>query len=659
MITDELKSGEESVSVLPGNPAGLAGTHRWRSTLLVGSGYLLCSLFIWSNIWFSHPTSTTNCTCNDTSAYIWFLQWSAYALSHGQNLFYSTALFHPTGINLLSNTGVVVIGVALAPITWLFGPIATLNVAMTLAPVVSALAVFVVLRRWVTWLPAAFMGGLFYGFCPFILQSLLIGQLHQSVLMFPPLIVLCLDEILFRQRARPALVGVLLGLFVAFQFFVGSEILVMFAMIIFFCVALIGIYWLRQPDKDWAQVRYATIGLTVGGIAAICFLAYPVWFALAGPAHLSGRIWPLPTWFYGNVLSEFIKPAHAPFSPFTGANIAFQYFGAGMLVVCAVGIVVWRRDCRLRVFAGAAVLSLLLSLGEKPFVWLPWQLFGHLPLLENVFPYRFVIVAYLAAGIMLGLIVDHTYVAVRAHRHRIRPDSPPRGSDGAGTQSSRWPALLVGIIVSAVAVVPMAVYLAPTVPFPSQSVVFPAWFRTVAPHLAGRQTLLVLPMPFFLEVPLTWQALNQMHYSLASGVGPEGSPSRAGKALGGQILLDDMSAPSVNVPVVDPGGIRAVRQAMDDWGVTTVVIPADEDAHRYEWRVISVPVAVELMTLVTGERPVHQEHAWVWYGVKHDGPPAIRSTAVFDRCATTAEVGHRVSIEGMITCGLTAPPAAP
>ena len=75
-------------------------------------------------------------------------------------------------MNLPANTSVLAIGVVLAPVTWLFGPVASMNVALTLAPVLSALAMFVLLQRWVSWPPASFVGGLFYGFSPFVLVSL-------------------------------------------------------------------------------------------------------------------------------------------------------------------------------------------------------------------------------------------------------------------------------------------------------------------------------------------------------------------------------------------------------------------------------------------------------------------------------------------------------
>ena len=103
----------------------------------------------------------------------------------------------------------VAIGVPLMPVTWLFGPVASLNVALTLAPVLSALPMFVLLRRWVTWLPTCLRRRGALRILSVHLQSLTEGQLHQGFLMFPPLIVLCLDELIFRRNARATVTGLL------------------------------------------------------------------------------------------------------------------------------------------------------------------------------------------------------------------------------------------------------------------------------------------------------------------------------------------------------------------------------------------------------------------------------------------------------------------
>jgi hypothetical protein len=628
----------------------------WRGLPIAAALYLLGSLILWSKVWTGHPTSTTNPTSNDTSAFIWFLEWPAYAVQHGKSLFYSTALFHPHGINLLANTGVLTIGVVMLPVTWLFGPVASLNVAMTLAPVLSALGLFVLLRRWVTWLPAAFVGGLLYGFCPFILQSLTEGQLHQGVLILPPLIVLCLDEILFRQHFRTWIVGVVMGLLVALQFFIGTEILFMFGFVSAACLVIVALYWWRQKDRSLLQFRRACTGLVAGGATSVVLLAYPVWFALAGPAHLGGRVWPLPLPYYGNSVSDLFNPIHGTSTPIFGAGFTRSFIGIGLVVVCVAGLVVWRRDQKLQIAALGAGVSLVLSLGASHSVLLPWKAFGNLPLLENIIPSRFSMVAYLALAVMLGLIVDHTWVA--AGKWEARAASQRASSvDARPAAGARLLAPFAALLVAAVALVPFAVYLEPYVPFAVRPVAVPDWFQKVGVELPGRQVVLVLPMPYFLENPLTWQAVDHMRFDLVSGVGPEGDPSRGGVNAGAQEFLDSLSAPEVIGPKVTPEAISSVRDTMDRWGVTTVVIPTDGKPPTYLWRVNSVPLSVAFMTAVTGTRPVEQDHAWVWYGLGTAPPPLILSTAAFEKCATPAILDPSKPIGPVVDCLLA--PTAP
>ncbi len=102
-----------------GRRSGPRDGGRWWPAAL---GYLALSVALWWQVWSTHPTSVTTCGCGDTSLFTWFLEWPAYALSHGMNPLYSTYLFHPGGVNLLSNTAEVGLGIVLAPVTWAFGP---------------------------------------------------------------------------------------------------------------------------------------------------------------------------------------------------------------------------------------------------------------------------------------------------------------------------------------------------------------------------------------------------------------------------------------------------------------------------------------------------------------------------------------------------------
>src|SRR5664280_1771966 len=185
------------------------------------------AVVLWWNVWSAHPTATTTCSCGDSALFLWFFAWPAHALAHGLDPFASAAMSHPGGVNLLANTSVLALGVVLAPVTWVFGPVASMNVALTVAPALSALAMFVLVRRWVDWTPAAFGAGLLYGFSPLVLVGLSDAHLMLGWAVVPPLVVVCLDELLTSSRHGPVVIGVVLGLLLVVQFFVGTEVLLL------------------------------------------------------------------------------------------------------------------------------------------------------------------------------------------------------------------------------------------------------------------------------------------------------------------------------------------------------------------------------------------------------------------------------------------------
>src|ERR1035437_6126674 len=639
------------------------GSRRLLTLLLAAAAYLVVSVTVWWNVWSTHPTSTTTCGCGDTSLFTWFLEWPAYAISHGLNPLYSTAMFHPSGVNLLANTSELAIGVVLAPVTWLLGPVATLNVAVTLAPVLSALAMFVLLRRWVSWAPAAFVGGLFYGFSPFILVSLIDGHLMIGMAVVPPLVVLCLDELLFRQRRRPVVTGVLLGLLLVLQFFIGTEVLVIMVIGAAIGIALVVAYGVRQPEAFRRRAHYATVGLAAGGITAVVLLAYPVWFALAGPAHTSGPVWPnINLGYKGTLLQNFVLSPAAPTGltrlahrggGYQGTTQSEPYLGFGVVAVLLGGMVVWRRDRRLWLFGAMTVGWVLLSLGANPRHWLPWQTMASLPLLENIIPTRFLAITYVAVAVMVGLIVDHTHAAVSRQTRAAPEGFPAHRATGPWPPSRQWAGAVAGLIVAGLAFVPTATYLAASTPITTQPVVLPTWFRTVAPHLDGHQVLLVFPVPYqLIESAMTWQAVDGMRYSMVGGGGPGGVLARAGKERKGQAIIGKASF-SFSPQSIAPGDVSAIRQALDGWGVTMVVIPDQSDLPAYD-RVTSVPIAVGLITAATGEAPIRQAGAWVWTGVDHAGPSASPTVASLTQCVAGAVAGSVSSITGEASCALTA-----
>ena len=160
---------------------------------------------------------------------------------------------------------------------------------MTLAPAVSATAAFFAIRRYAAWQPAAFVGGLCYGFGPFVATDLRFGHLNLTFLAIPPLILLALDD-LFVRRSRPApAVGAVLGGLVVVQFFVSTELLAVSAIVAFVGLVVLAV---SSPRRALPALRAAAPGLLVGFVIASAVLAYPAWFAVAGPRHITGPVFP-------------------------------------------------------------------------------------------------------------------------------------------------------------------------------------------------------------------------------------------------------------------------------------------------------------------------------------------------------------------------------
>ncbi len=266
--------------------------------------------------------------------------------------------------------------------------------------------------------------------------------------MLLPLILAVLDEILIRQRHSAVWSGVVLGVLVFAQFFLSSEILAIVAVL--FVIALVVLVAAAVLVADPAELRrrvpHAAKGLGVGlGLGAV-LLAWPAWYALDGPAHLSGLVWAGIPLLGGFVPANFVGAGQAPSSQsvalggYGGHPLgSATYLGWTLLAVLVVGLVVFRRDRRLCFFGFLLALCAELSLGPRPGIWVSEQVFDHLPVLENVIEQRYMAVGFLAAAAMLAIILSRVHDlapdwrgALGRTRRRTRRPRPP--GDAVRTQ---------------------------------------------------------------------------------------------------------------------------------------------------------------------------------------------------------------------------------
>lgn len=644
-------------------PADADARFRWRPFWASSAAYLALSVVVWWNIWSSSPTKVTTCGCGDSALFLWFFEWPAYALRHGLSPLFSTAMSYPSGVNLLANTSELGFGVPLAPLSWVFGPIASMNVSLLVAPVLSAMAMWALASRWVRWTPAAFAAGLVYGFSPMALVALSDAHLMIGMSASIPLIALCVDELLRRQRARPVLVGIGLGLAVAFQFFVGTELLVIAALGFAFIAPLIAVGLIGKAELIRARWRHAAVGLGTGAAVSLLLLAYPAWFALAGPGAIHGRVWP--TLFLGiegaTLKALFVPtPESKQFTAFThrvggsqGVTLSGQYFGWGIALVSSIGLAARWRDRRMWLLAAVAVAAAWTSLGVSRTHWAPWNALGHRPIFMNIIPSRFLVLAYLAVGAMIAITADaaHGFVASRLDRPRHAAQRPLRRRLGIAAAAA---AAGLGVVV--VALAEPVTYMARMLPISAERVVLPRWFAEVAPTLPAKQVLLVLPVPFaMIESSMAWQAENRMHWSMVGGGGPNGVIERAGREAPGQRVIGDISF-AFTAREITPSSVLRVRSALDGWGVTKVVIPDQRDLPLYD-QITSTTTAASVMTLATGIAPRYEAEAWVWDLADARAPRTI-SAADFGRC-TLSQAPHGVeAVRAAIACVAASPTAS-
>jgi hypothetical protein len=400
---------------------------------------------------------------------------------------------------------------------------------MVLAMPISATAAFVVLRKWKVWSPAAALGGLIYGFAPYM-----VGQsFAHPVLTFvplPPFIVMTLVSIL-QRRGSPRRLGIQLGLLVVAQYLISPEVLVITAVLTGTALVFVA---LSKPSKVRRLARTAAGPIGISLVVTVVLLAYPVWMLLAGPQHVSGPTYPL-TNLYRNDLLSFVdhgllqKVSLGMQSSWAGpleivpSPEAAGYIGIPVLIL--TGFLVWRsrRSSRMQLSAALFITSALLSLG--PFLTihgrvthfpLPFWPLGHLPFIDNVLPVRisFGMDACLAAIIAFGLD-DMRATRARVHQRGSRRQ-PRTGERGA-------------IIVTGLALVVLIATQLPQWPYVKpQAPVLPTSIRQVIP--AGDPVTITYPYAdgALVAQPLLWQADDGYRFRLTGGYSFHPDPSGGG-----------------------------------------------------------------------------------------------------------------------------------
>jgi hypothetical protein len=514
----------------------------------------------------------------DVPEEIWFLGQTPWAIVHGVNPISNNWLNAPLGVNLMDNTSMAVLGLVGAPITFLLGPIATFNVLLDLALAGSAMAFYFMARRFVRWRPAAFIGGLLYGFSPFAVAEAT-GHLFLALGVFPPLVVLLLDRYFRTKSDPPWRTGLLVGACFAAQFYVSTEVFA--SMIIMGLIAAVigASYWFaKRPAVD---VR----GLAqLGGCAVAVFVVlagYGGWMALLGPAHIHGPeqtrtalagISVDPAGLITPTLTQQFTFGHATFGDMLVAQrdahwrVIFDaliengsYIGIPLLALLIGGSIVLRRKRLVLFGAVMAACALFISLGSylhvggtKTSIPLPFDVLAHLPLLESGEAARYMLFVWLFAALLLALILDALYRRINWHD---RPGDRIRAATGC-------------TVITLCVLLP----LVPAWPYGSGPANVPTWFTTAARSLPVGSTAVVYPYASPADPSaMTWQAMANFTFKMPGGYVV--FRSQAGTAsffATPSVLSGALGACEAGVaPEITP---QITRAEIRSWGATRVVV---------------------------------------------------------------------------------------
>nr|WP_246382670.1 hypothetical protein [Micromonospora jinlongensis] len=524
----------------------------------------------------------------DQALYEWFLAVDARALLGDFGLL-TDRLNAPDGVNLMTNTSVIALGIVFAPVTLLLGAPVTFALLAAANLAGTAFAWYLLFHRTLRArrLAAALGGGL-CGFGPGMISQTN-SHLHMTAQWLVPVIVWLVARLLRasdpgpttldgagrgrspgpdRRRMLTSAAG--LAAAVTAQVFIGEEVLFLAAVVL-----LVMAISYAVADRELARRALPGFagGLAVAAGLALLVLGYPLWFQFAGPQGVADGMFT-PAYFSADLSSWWtISPLSVAGSDqsarlTTGPAEYNTFLGWPLLLVSAVcAIWVGRRRLVLACVVAGLVMGAL-SLGPEVVLGGtrtalpgPYALIGGLPVVDGALPMRFALALLPIIATLLVLAVD------RALRSTGR--------------ARRLVPLAVGAALLPIFPTPLPTAERPAVP---EFVSGGHWRQCVRPG----GVLVPVPLPTPKEPwPMRWATTADAAFGLPEGffIGPYG---RGGTAAMGTFkqptsaLLADVARRGDQPAIGDEQRRQAARDA-EFWGASCIAL-ADDAPHAESLR---------------------------------------------------------------------------
>ncbi len=453
----------------------LARLPRWVRSLAVLGAFigLSCLLFL---PMFRPGLRAIQGGTGDPGLFLFWLRWAPFSVAHGLNPLFTHYIDAPRGADAMWNTSMLPLGWLLAPVTLLWGAVVSFDLACVLGPALTAWTASIWLRRHTGPLPAL-VGGLVAGFNPFLVAQSR-GHLQLIWLVLVPVILMLVEDVLWRRDSAWRVTAPLLGLAVAVQFMLSEEVLAITAVGVALLALVVAI---RYPHRARTRLRVVLPAAAVAGVVSLALLAIPLANQFSPAQVLRGEIQPARD--YGAQPIDLVAAArvlllHTHHSAEVAARVVNSsenglYVGWALLAVLACLVIVLRRRPGVVPAALLAVAFVVLSLGPRVHLAkhrygapLPWGIVTdlHVPGLQNVLPVRFALAMWLAVAFLVAVGVQWSLTRSRWQRVGLTgllllallPLLP--GLEPAGVPVQGAPAALSAVPAgSTVMVAPMAI----------------------------------------------------------------------------------------------------------------------------------------------------------------------------------------------------------
>jgi hypothetical protein len=344
----------------------------------------------------------------DANFYQWSLSWTPWAISHGQNPLHAGAVFAPSGVNLAWNAFIPGPAFVTWPVTAAFGPLASLNLLLAVAPALAAWATYLLCVRLTGAFWPSLVGGLLFGFTAYMATNM--NGYPNLVLIFPvPLLAYLVVRRIEGSIGRVAFVVWSVVLLIAL-FSISTEL---FGTAAALGAIAFGAAVLLAGDLRRRLLETGALILLAGMITAAVLAPYVAAVVVHSPAapvrtpelaRADPRAFVIPPPVTAIGAREVADPVTD--SPRGNGE---RYLGIGAVAIL-VGFAITERRRRGTwalvgsvVVIGALALGPVVTIGGNARSWLPGLLVADAPFLSSAAPPRLTAYALLVVAVIASL----------------------------------------------------------------------------------------------------------------------------------------------------------------------------------------------------------------------------------------------------------------